>query len=68
VITLDNSRDEATAPNARERERRARAPSAGSHAAPILAPQRTGARGPAQQCRRDGVPLNTPCAVVPCGE
>jgi hypothetical protein len=26
VITLDNSRDEATAPNARESERRARAP------------------------------------------
>lgn len=33
VITLDNSRDEAAAPNARESERRARAPSAGSHAA-----------------------------------
>lgn len=32
VITLDNSRDEATAPNARESERRARAPSAGSAA------------------------------------
>jgi hypothetical protein len=32
VITLDNSRDEAAAPNARESERRARAPSAGSAA------------------------------------
>jgi hypothetical protein len=51
VITLDNSRDEATAPNARESERRARAPSAGSAAftarrgtgaGPVLA---TGARG-----------------------
>ena len=39
VITLDNSRDEATAPNARERERRARAPSAGSRSATELESQ-----------------------------
>ena len=55
VITLDNSRDEATAPNARESERRARAPSAGS-AAFVSQRAGTGARdrttGASHRCAR----------------